>query len=88
MSGLFSSPKAPPPPPGPDPALLAKQKEQEERLERQERQKQQEISARRRARTTAGSRGLIFQARVDPTLGIPTNTILGVTRNPDRARET
>lgn len=87
MSGLFSAPKAPPPPPGPDPELLRRQQEQEDRLNRQERQKQKEISARRRARSGAGSRALIFQTRIDPALGVPTDTSLGPSgtpRNPDR----
>lgn len=90
MAGLLSSPKAPPPPPGPDPELVKKQQEQEERLDRQERQRQQEISARRRARSSAGNRQLIFQARLDPQLGVPTDTTLGtspVTRAPNQRRE-
>lgn len=88
MAALFSTPKAPPPPPGPDPELIAKQQEQEARLERQEKQKQQEIAGRRRARSGAGNRGLIFQARMDPQLGVPTNTTLGPTtvRSPDQRR--
>jgi len=85
MAGLFSAPKAPPPPPGPDPELLKRQQDQEDRLNRQERQRQKEISARRRARSGAGSRQLIFQARLNPSLGIPFDTTLGPgVRNPDR----
>lgn len=85
MAGIFSSPKTPPPPPGPDPELLAKQKAQEERLERQEMDRKREIASRRRARSGAGKRGLIFQARLDPNLGVPTATTLGpsANRNPD-----
>jgi len=90
MAGIFSTPKSPPPPPGPDPELVKKQQEQEARLERQERQKQQEIAARRRSRTSAGNRQLIFQARLDPQLGVPQNTTLGTSptvRTPNQRRE-
>lgn len=89
MAGLFSSPKPPPPPPGPDPELLARQQEQEARLDRQERDKQQQISSRRRARSSAGNRGLIFQARIDPNLGVPSDTTLGpsVVRDPNAVRQ-
>ena len=82
MAGLFSSPKPQAPPPI-DPELVRRQQEQEGRLARQERAQQQEISARRRSR--GGARQLVFQARLDPSLGIPTDTNLGpdFTRNPD-----
>jgi len=87
MAGLFSAPPAPQAPPGPDPALLKRQQDQEDRLARQERAQQQELSARRRARGSGGTRQLIFQARIDPALGVPTDTSLGpasTPRNPDR----
>jgi hypothetical protein len=85
MSGILSSPKPAPPPPGPDPELLKRQQDQEDRLDRQERQRLQEISARRRARSGAGRRQLIFQARLDPGLGIPSDeTFSPGVRNPDR----
>ncbi|SVC31686.1 uncharacterized protein METZ01_LOCUS284540, partial [marine metagenome] len=70
MSGLFSKPKAPPPPPGPDPELLRRQREQEERAERERRQRAREISARRRARSSAGQRQLLSDVRPNPQVGI------------------
>jgi len=47
--------------------------------------RKREIASRRRARSGAGKRGLIFQARLDPNLGVPTATTLGpsANRNPD-----
>jgi len=76
ISGLFSTPKAPPPPPGPDPAMLKAQREQEARLEAREQQSQREISARKRARRTGGNRALLAQ-RDNPFLGVPSQTTLG-----------
>ena len=76
MGGIFSKPSPPPPPPGPDPEMLRAQREQEARLEAREAQSQREISARKRARRTGGTRMLLAQ-RDNPFLGVPSQTTLG-----------